>query len=339
MSVVKRALAWALSLAGFAILAVAGAFWFDMERMLASPVYLANDPVQFDIAKGTSFNAIAQALARAGIVDAPLYLRIDARRRHIAARMQAGEYLLPSGLTPRQILDKFARGEVRHYSITFVEGLKFREMCARLTAHPELIHTVAGQSDAEILSRLPAPESQPEGLFFPDTYHFTAGAEDIEVLRRAYVRMHEVLDREWLSRAADLPFDSPYQALILASIVEKETGLAEERPRVAGVLIRRLRQGMRLQTDPTVIYGLGDAFDGDLRSADLVKDSPYNTYQRAGLPPTPIAMPGAAAIAAALHPEQGDALYFVAKGDGSHYFSASLDEHLRAVARFQVQRR
>lgn len=333
-----RLLGWALALAGIAILLAALAFWYDMERTLTEPVYLADDPLEFNIPRGASMRAIAQALAREGVVDRSLYLRIDARLRRVAGRMQAGEYLLRSGLTPRQILDKFARGDVRHYAITFAEGLSFREMRSRIDAHPKLTHTLAGQADAEIMTRLSAAEPHPEGLFFPDTYHFTAGAQDIELLHRAYARMQEVLDRHWQARAPDLPYRTPYEALILASIVERETGLAEERPHVAGVLVRRLQLGMRLQADPTVIYGLGSAFDGDLRSQDLSNDTPYNTYQRVGLPPTPIAMPGEAAIAAALHPEGGDDLYFVAKGDGSHHFSASLDEHARAVARFEAQR-
>ncbi len=229
-------------------------------------------------------------------------------------------------------------GRVVQYSLTFIEGSTFREMMQTIEQHPKLIHTLRGLDDGMIMERIGQPNTHPEGMFFPDTYTFPAGTADHTILRRAFEDMAKTLVQTWAERARDLPYSSPYQALIMASIVEKETAVSSERPRIAGVFVRRLKRGMLLQTDPTVIYALGQGFDGNIRRGDLQIDSPYNTYRYPGLTPTPIAMPGAASIHAALHPADGDTLYFVAKGDGSHEFSATLDQHNRAVARYQLRR-
>jgi UPF0755 protein len=239
-------------------------------------------------------------------------------------------------MTPESLLRKLAGGEVIQHAITLIEGQTFREMLALIAANDKIVHTLDGASAGEIMARLGHEGENPEGRFLPDTYHFPQGTTDLAFLQRAYNAMERLLAGEWAARARGLPLNTPYEALTLASIVEKETGLAEERPAIAGVFIRRLLKGMRLQTDPTVIYGLGERFDGDLRAGDLRTDTPYNTYTREGLPPTPIAMPGAASIHAVLHPDKGDTLYFVANGNGGHYFSRTLKEHESAVQKFQL---
>jgi UPF0755 protein len=252
-----------------------------------------------------------------------------------ASQIKAGSYLLEHPVTPLELLEVLAKGEVIPQQVSVIEGWTFKQLRATLDAEPDLKHDTAGLSDAEVLQRIGATEAHPEGLFFPDTYNFAAGSSDLAVLKRAYQSMQQHLQEGWAGREAGLPLKSPYQALILASIVEKETGTPEDRPMIAGVFINRLRKGMLLQTDPTVIYGLGSKFDGNLRKRDLLADTPYNTYTRAGLTPTPIALPGLAALQATLHPAQTDALYFVARGDGSSHFSGSLNEHNRAVNKYQ----
>ena len=255
-------------------------------------------------------------------------------------RIKAGSYEIASGVTPLDLIDKLTRGDVTQQELTIPEGWSFRQFRAALDAHEGVEHATRGLSDAQVLDLIAKAEpgskiSHPEGLFFPDTYLFAKGSGDIAILRRAYRAMSRHLAGEWQRRAAGVPYASPYEALIMASIVEKETGQARERPLIAGVFVNRLRRGMLLQTDPTVIYGLGTGFDGNLRRRDLQQDGPYNTYTRAGLPPTPIALPGLAALQAALNPARTDALYFVARGDGTHEFSATLEAHNRAVNRFQ----
>ncbi len=236
------------------------------------------------------------------------------------------------------MLDRIVAGRVIQYPLTIVEGWTFRQLRQALAAHPQLTQTLAGLSDAEIMARLGRPGAHPEGWFLPDTYHFPKGFTDEAFLRRALTAMEQRLTQVWERRAPDTPLNDPYQALVLASIIEKETGVAAERAEIAGVFARRLRLGMRLQTDPTVIYGLGEAFDGNLRRRDLEADTPYNTYTRPGLPPTPIALPGLAALEAAAQPAAGDALYFVADGQGGHVFSRTLEEHHRAVRRYQQRK-
>jgi len=236
-------------------------------------------------------------------------------------------------------LQQLADGAVIAYTITLVEGWTFRQVMDAVRGHPALDQTLAGLSDEQIMQRLGHPGEHPEGRFFPDTYHFPRGTSDQAVLQRAYSAMERLLDREWSRGAANLPLQSPYEALILASIVERETALASERPQIAGVFVRRLTNGMKLQTDPTVIYGMGEAFAGNLTKRDLQQDTPYNTYVRGGLTPTPICMPGRDAVQAVLHPADGDSLYFVARGDGSHEFSATLAAHNRAVRTYQLNGR
>jgi UPF0755 protein len=267
----------------------------------------------------------------------PIYLEAYARLNGLATRLQAGEYALTPGLTPPALLERIVAGQVIQYPLTVVEGWTFRQLRQALAAHPKLVQTLAGLSDAEIMTRLGRPGDHPEGRFLPDTYHFPAGFTDAAFLRRALTAMDQRLADLWKRRSPAAPLQEPYQALILASIIEKETGMAAERAEIAGVFARRLRQGMRLQTDPTVIYGLGEAFDGNLRRRDLETDTPYNTYTRAGLPPTPIALPGLAALEAAVNPADGDTLYFVADGEGGHVFSRTLEEHNRAVRRYQLK--
>ena len=253
-----------------------------------------------------------------------------------AGRLKVGEYDLPPGTTPIDLLHLFVSGKTVQYGLTLLEGWSFKQVRAAIAAQPQIVQTLAGVDDAGVMVRLGAPGMHPEGWFYPDTYHFPRGTTDVEFLRRAHTLMQETLEREWSQRSEGLPLKTPYEALILASIVEKETGVPEERPLIAAVFIGRLNKGMRLQTDPTVIYGMGDRYDGNIRKSDLLRDTPYNTYTRAGLPPTPIAMPSAAAIHAVLHPADSDALYFVATGEGRHHFSATYEEHRAAVIKYQL---
>ena len=262
-----------------------------------------------------------------------------ARFSEVSKRLRAGRYEIRRGMRIADVIDRLVRGDTLKERLTIVEGWTFREMRAALAAHPLLKGDSGKMTEAQLLAAIGAVESHPEGLFAPDTYVFDAGSSDLDILRRAYRTQQARLAQAWEGRADELPLKSPYDALILASIIEKETGQSAERGRIAGVFVNRLRTGMLLQTDPTVIYGLGEKFDGNLRKRDLTTDTPYNTYMRAGLPPTPIALPGQASIEAALKPEQTKALYFVARGDGTSQFSDSLAEHNRAVARYQLRGR
>jgi UPF0755 protein len=296
-------------------------------------------PLQFDLKSGSGLRAAAQKMGRAGVLRHPERFVIMARLLGEAGNIKAGNYEIDEALTPYQLLAKITQGDVTLVSITIPEGWTFRQMQKALNEHPAIRHDTQGLTDADILQRLSIDEPSPEGLFFPDTYHFDKGSSDLLILRRAHRLMKSQLESQWAARAPDLPFSTPYEALILASIVEKETGRIEDRPMVAAVFVNRLRKGMLLQADPTVIYGVGEAFDGNLRKRDLTTDTPYNTYTRTGLPPTPIAVPGAAAIAATLNPPKSDVLYFVARGDGSSYFSRTLGEHERAVTKYQRSKR
>ncbi|MEM9057888.1 MAG: endolytic transglycosylase MltG [Pseudomonadota bacterium] len=318
-----------------------GAAWRTGSAWLAAPLSIDGDGVVFEIAPGSGLRAVAADLGRSGVLDKPEWFVWLARWRQQAGALKAGEYRLQPGTTPAALLEQFTAGRVVQHSFTIIEGWTFRELRARLAASPQLEHALAGLSDAQVMEALEKPGQHPEGRFFPDTYAFPRGASDLALLRRAHARMERELEAAWAERADDLPLTSADEALVLASIVEKESGLASERPAIAGVFTRRLRLGMRLQTDPTVIYGLGEAYDGNIRRDDLQRDTPYNTYTRHGLPPTPIALPSAAALAAAVQPSEGKALYFVATGsdDGSHYFSATLEEHNAAVQRYLKTRR
>lgn len=312
-------------------LAAAGAFVW----MISSPIALKAPAIDFHIPPGSGLRMVAKQIAESGADLNPWMFIALGKAMRVEASIKAGSYEISSGVTPLQLVGKLTRGDVTQTDIIFVEGWTFRQMRDRLDAHPDVRHDSKGLAEAEILRRIGASETHAEGLLFPDTYLFSKRASDIDVMARAYRAMQQHLSREWAARASGLPYRDPYQALIMASIVEKETGRDQDRPLVAAVFVDRLRQGMLLQTDPTVIYGVGEAFDGNLRKRDLLTDTPYNTYTRTGLPPTPIAMSGLASLQAALHPADSQAVYFVARGDGSSQFSRTLDEHNQAVNRYQ----
>ena len=307
-----------------------------LQRWLDAPLGIEGTSERIDVPRGEPLALTARRLAERGLLTHPSVFTLYARAVGADARIRAGEYDVPAGTTPRGLLALLESGAVVRRSVTVVEGWTFADLRRALERAPGLEQTLAGRDDPDVMEVLGESGLAPEGLFFPDTYLYERGATDLSVLRQARARMQRELDAAWQKRAADLPLEDPYQALILASIVEKETALAAERPRIAGVFTERLRIGMRLQTDPSVIYGLGDAYDGNLRKTDLLSDGPYNTYTRAGLPPTPIALPGQQALMAAVRPDERDELYFVATGlpDGSHEFSRTLSEHESAVARY-----
>lgn len=331
---------WRLSLVLLlGLLTLAGGVWLDYQRFLARPVAIAGPATVFEVERGSGWRQVADALTAQGLIGHPYYLLALARMRGDGGRLKAGEFELTQGMRPAQVLDRLVSGRVIQYPMTLVEGWTFRQAVAAIRANGHFGTDLAGQSDAALMSAIGRPGEDPEGRLFPDTYGFPRHTTGVDVLRRARERMDEVLAQEWEGRAAGLPLRTPYEALILASIIEKETGLAAERPQIAGVFVRRLRQGMRLQTDPTVIYGMGERYAGNIRRTDLQEPTPYNTYIIPGLPPTPIALPGRAALQAALHPAAGDDLYFVARGDGGHVFSATLDQHNQAVRRFQLRQR
>jgi UPF0755 protein len=290
------------------------------------------------IAKGRPLKGVARDLVRNGVLREPWSFEWMARLMGQANDLKAGSYELPERLAPLGLLRKIARGDVTQASVTFIEGWTFQQLRAALDAHTGVTHDTRGLSEAEVMQRLGAPETHAEGLFFPDTYYFATGSSDLKILARSYRTMQAKLSALWQSRASGLPYASAYEALIMASIVEKETGREADRDKIAAVFVNRLKREMRLQTDPTVIYGLGERFDGNLRRQDLEADTAYNTYTRGGLPPTPIALPGQAALEAALKPAASAALYFVARGDGSSEFSATLEEHNRAVQKYQLRR-
>lgn len=305
-------------------------------------VYFANtslqppqSPYEFTLKHGSSLRAIARQFRTEGLLSEHWSFIVLVKILGKEGEIKAGNYQLDREITPLQLVRKITQGDVSQSEIVFIEGWNFKQMRKALNEHPAVRHDSAGLSDKELLQRLGVQEEKAEGLFFPDTYYFSNGMSDLTLLKRAYQIMGQRLAEAWRERSPNLPFSTPYEALIMASIVEKETGRASERPMIAAVFINRLRIGMRLQTDPTVIYGLGEAFDGNLRKSDLTTDNPYNTYTRAGLPPGPIAMPGWASVQATLHPSATSALYFVSKGDGTHYFSRNLDEHNQAVNRYQ----
>ena len=320
-----------LALAG-ALLAIGGIAFYASR-----PVGLKADPTEFTIPPGASLRTAARQIEAAGAHTPAWLFALVGRALGKSANIKAGSYELRQGVTPLQILDKLTRGDVTQVEIVFPEGWTFRQMRAALDGHPGVRHESVGLEESRVLERL-GLTGEPEGWFFPDTYLFGRGGADIDILRRAHRRMRATLSAEWETRAPELPYASPYDALIMASIIEKETGQMQDRPLIAAVFVNRLRRGMLLQTDPTIIYGLGTRFDGNLRKRDLLADGPYNTYRRPGLPPTPIASPGLASIRAALHPAETDVLYFVARGDGSSHFSRTLDEHNQAVSRYQKRR-
>jgi len=324
------------------LLALAGGLvygWMNYQRFVATPLTVTAQTPSIDVAKGSNLRAVVGDLREQHVTEsAPLYWRVLAEQLRVAGRVHAGEYALTAGMTPRDLLLNMAAGKVLQRNFTIVDGWNFRDVRQALAKADKLRQDGASLDDAALMAKIGAPGEMPEGRFLPETYAYVKGDSDLDVLRRAHAAMAKTLDTLWPQRDKDLPLATPYDALILASIVEKETGRADERARIAGVFVRRLQTHMLLQTDPTVIYGMGEAYAGNIHKSDLTTDTPYNTYTRQGLPPTPIAMPGKPALEAALHPAAGTELYFVARGDGTHVFSSTLDEHNRHVACFQLKR-
>lgn len=323
-----------LILAGLAL----GWSAWKINSVLEQPLHVTQERL-LDVPNGTTPNRMFYRMQTEGLLDDAVWLRLYWRFNMAGTPLHTGEYRLTPGMTVEQLFDAWGRGDVVQYNLTLVEGWTFRQLRAAVAKHEKLKHTLDGLSDAEVMDKLGHTGVFPEGRFFPDTYRFVRGMSDVELLQQAYMRLEEVLAKEWAERATDLPYRDPYQALIMASLVEKETGIPQERGQIAGVFVRRLRLGMMLQTDPTVIYGMGERYNGKITRADLREPTPYNTYTITGLPPTPIAMVGREAIHAALNPADGTSLYFVARGDGSHVFSDDLNDHNSAVREFQLKRR
>ena len=326
-----RLIAKVIALGLLGLLALAVFFYIK----ISSPLVLKSERIEFDIPQNRSFRSAATGIVEAGVNIDPKLLIILGKLRRVDGSIKAGSYEIHQGATALDLLSKISRGDVVRTEIVFIEGWTFKQFRERLHAHPDLHHEAKGLSDTEIMRLLGSTHKNAEGLFFPDTYRFAKKSKDIDVLARAYRLMQYHLEREWQNRSPDLPYTDSYQALVMASIIEKETGRDQDRPMVSSVFVNRLRIGMPLQADPTVIYGMGDSFDGNLRRRDLLTDTPFNTYTRRGLPPTPIAMPGLASIRAAMHPAKSEALYFVARGDGTSHFSTTLTEHNQAVNRYQ----
>jgi peptidoglycan lytic transglycosylase G len=318
------------ALALLAAVAGGGAWWW-----FGQPLALPVSPYEFEVKAGSSLKTVARELAIAHVISGEWPLVVLARIRGVDRSIKAGAYEIATGITLQELLDRLTQGDVAQIAITIVEGVTFGELKAALAADAQITNTILALPDAALMERIGAAGQRPEGWFFPDTYFHAAGATDVAVLSRAYKLMRSRLDAAWEKRSPGLPLKNSYEALILASIIEKETGRAADRPLIGSVFANRLHAGMRLQTDPSVIYGLGARFDGNLRKRDLETDTPYNTYTRDGLPPTPIALPSQASLDAATHPPPSSYLYFVARGDGTSEFSTNLADHNRAVAKFQ----
>lgn len=299
------------------------------------PLSLPDTPFEFELKQGSSLKSTARDLRQAGLLQQSWVFVWLGRIQGKAIQLKAGRYALDHPVSTLELLDIVTKGDVIQSVFSVIEGWTFKQLRDELNGNPDITHDTLNLSDRDILQRIGAAESHPEGLFFPDTYYFVSGSSDLEIFKRAYQAMQQRLQESWQVREPGLPIENAYQALILASIVEKETGTTQDRAMIAGVFVNRLRKGMLLQTDPTVIYGLGSKYDGNLHKRDLQADNPYNTYTRPGLTPTPISLPGLAALQAAMHPAQTDALYFVARGDGSSHFSSDLSGHNRAVNKYQ----
>jgi len=320
------------------VLVVSVWLWSSYQQALDNTLNIQTNEIEYSIKKGRSLSSVIYELANKKIIKQPRYLLWYARLNGLSNKMKTGDYLLTKKSTSKKFLEDIFAGKVIQYSLTIIEGWSFQQLLDAIKQHPHIKQTLDDITKQDVMLKL-GLKGHYEGQFLPDTYNFPKQLSDIEFLKRAYDAMQSILATEWNNRAVGLSYKNAYEALIMASIIEKETGQASERQQISGVFLRRLEKRMRLQTDPTVIYGMGDKFKGNLRKRDLLKDTPYNTYRRPGLPPTPIALPGRDAIYAALHPADGDALYFVAKGDGSHYFSATLKEHNRAVIKYQLKGR
>lgn len=316
-----------------------GYLWWDYKNYLNSPLSIEQDSISITVEQGSNLTRLLYKLKEQRIIKKPRYLLWYARLFSNPNNLHIGEYQVTKNDTPLSLIEKFLSGKVKLYSLALIEGWSFTQMMAEINNNDFIEHQLKGLDDQRIMQELGHEGLHPEGRFMPDTYSFPRGTSDVSLLKQAYLAMDVFITKQWPDRDVGLPYKTPYDALIMASIVEKETGLASERKQIAGVFVRRLLVRMRLQTDPTVIYGMGKRFNGNIQRRDLKTDTPYNTYRHYGLPPTPIAMPSREAIDAALHPDQGDALYFVSKGDGSHYFSATLDEHNNAVIKYQLKGR
>lgn len=324
----------------FLLLGVVGAgFAWQVQQFLQTPVNVGSEGTLFEIQPGSSINQVSEQLYQEGIIAYPRWFTWLAQVTKKAGALKAGEYEILPGTLPEQLLDLFVSGKVKQHSLRLGEGWTIYDVFAAVAAHPSLKHTLTSYQPAHVARQLGMNTSHPEGLFFPDTYYFPKNTTDVAFLQRAYKKMQVELSREWANREPGLPYKSPYEALVMASIIEKETGVSAEYRHVGGVYVRRLKINMRLQADPTVIYGLGDAYVKPLTRQNLKTHTPYNTYMVKGLPPTPIALPGLSAIQAAMHPAPGNAIYFVATGDGGHKFSATLEEHNAAVARYREWQR
>jgi peptidoglycan lytic transglycosylase G len=324
------------------VVAAAAAFgayrWSEMAFNAAGPT---TEVSRVDVAPGMSVRAVLKMLGDRGVVAEPGGVALYLRSHGVHPKIKAGTYELPIGASPAKIFEMMEQGIVVLEQLTVVEGSTFAELRKALEKHPAVTKTLTGKTDAQVMEAIGHPNEFPEGRFFPDTYRFAARTTDVDILKLAYDSMARTLAEAWKQHREGLPFSTPYEALTLASIVEKETGLATERPRIAGVFTTRLRTGMRLQSDPTVIYGIGPKYDGDIRTKDLSTDTPYNTYTRGGLPPTPIALPGRESLMAVVQPDETGDIFFVATGDGSgaHHFSKTLEEHNEAVKRFLARLR
>ena len=312
--------------------------WIYVQNWLKTPLNISSEGYTYELKQGQTLGHLANDLSAQKLLEYPRLLRLYARLTD-TSKVHAGEYFFAQGTTPETLLEKLRKGEVVLYQVTFVEGWTFKQAVTVLENNSSVRHELSGKTEKEQLALLNLPIEHPEGWFFPDTYSFSRNTSDIEILQKAYHRMEQLLNAEWEKRAPGLPYKNAYEALIMASIIERETGHHSEREQIAGVFVRRLQQGMKLQTDPTVIYGMGDKYRGRIARKNLEEATAYNTYVIGGLPPTPIALPSAASIKAALNPAAGNALYFVAKGDGTSEFSDTLDAHNQAVRRYQLNRR
>jgi len=315
-----------------------GLVFADYQDTIKQPLNFTNEQRAFTIEKGWSAKRVAAELEKNGVIDKPNWFYLYARISKKGTGIKSGEFNISGSPTMPELIDIFVKGQTVQYSANIIEGSTFKQLRVRLGGNPHLEQTIAAMSDDEIMAALDLAGQHPEGLFFSDTYQFPKQTSDLDFLKRANEMLQKVLTEEWENRQPDLPLASAYEALVLASIVEKETAAPEERPLIAGVFMSRLRKKMRLQTDPTVIYGIGDSYDGNIRKKDLTTDTPYNTYTRAGLPPTPISMVGREAIHAVMHPDATKNLFFVSRGDGTHKFSETVEQHNAAVRKYQLKR-
>jgi len=312
--------------------------WNDYQTFLQQKRVIPGEARSFVVQRGWSAKRVANEFTRLGIIEKPHWFEVYSRASKLAPSIKSGEFQLPEEATVPELLDVLVAGKTVQYSHTIIEGHSWKQVRAQLATASDLVQTINDMDDDAVMTELGLGGQHPEGLFFADTYAFPRNSSDVEYLRRANEALTKVLEEEWEGRQEGLPFENPYEALVLASIVEKETAVPAERPEIAGVFVSRLRKRMRLQTDPTVIYGMGDAYDGNIRRKDLTTDTPYNTYTRGGLPPTPISMVGRDAIHAVMHPIDTSALYFVARGDGTHQFSETIEQHNAAVRKYQLKR-